>query len=528
MISMKILLLEDDEDDYILTRSLLGRLPGDFALDWASTFDEAVRLLSNGSYDICLVDCRLGERDGLELLCDPLVEQLPIIVLTGQDDPGIAMRAMKAGAADYLVKGEFNASMLERSMRYSIERKRIRDELVQARDELDRLVLERTAELQQANDALVRREAELRQADSRKDEFLAMLAHELRNPLAAMKNALALARRSDAEEHRTWSLDILDRQTSHLVRMIDDLLDVSRITSGKIRLNRRVVEASAILDDAIEASRPMIEGRGHTLEIVIERGRLWLDADPTRLEQVVQNLLSNAAKYTEENGQLWLRASSQLREVVIEVRDAGIGIAPEKLHEIFELFAQEDRSLERSQGGLGIGLTVVKKLVEMHGGSISAASEGIGRGSTFTIRLPAVQAPESPTVGISAFQQTANRTVRVLVVDDNTDSSRTLARLLELLGHDVRIAFDEIETIETVRTHRPEVILLDVGHPRLDGFKVASRIREDEAARNAILIAISDHGHQDDRRRSIEVGFDDHLVKPINLDDLISILSQVS
>jgi signal transduction histidine kinase len=528
MISMKILLLEDDEDDYILTRSLLGRIPGDFVLDWAASYDDAVRLLSSGNYDVCLVDCRLGDREGLELLHGPLVEQLPIIVLTGQDDPGVAMKAMKFGAADYLVKGEFNASMLERSMRYSIERKRIRDELVRARDGLDRLVLERTAELQQANDALVRREAELRQADSRKDEFLAMLAHELRNPLAAMKNALALARRSDAEEHRTWSLDILDRQTSRLVQMIDDLLDVSRITSGKIRLNRRVVEASAILDCAIEASRPMIEGRGHTLEIAIERGRLWLDVDPTRLEQVVQNLLSNAAKYTEENGRLWLKASNRLEEVVIEVRDAGIGIVPERLHEIFELFAQEDRSLERSQGGLGIGLTVVKKLVEMHGGSISAASEGIGQGSAFTIRLPAVQAPDSPTTGMSAFQQTANRTVRVLVVDDHTDSTRTLARLLELLGHDVRTAFDSTEATKTVHTHRPEVILLDIELPGLDGFQFASRIRENESARNTILVAISNQGHPDERRRSIEAGFNDHLVKPVNLDDLISILSQVS
>ena len=526
MTPIKILLLEDDEADYILTRSLVGRLSGQFTLTWAPTYETAIEMLAGGGFDVCLVDYRLDAHEGLELLREPGLDRLPIIVLTGQDDPGIAALAMKAGAADYLVKGEFNASMFERSMRHAIERKRAHDELIRARDQLDRQVFEQTAELREANASLLRREAELREASGRKDEFLAMLAHELRNPMAAIKNALTLAMRSRDAEYRGRSLDILDRQIPHLGRLIDDLLDVSRITSGKIRLDRGLVDASEILDQAVEAVRPMIEGRGHTLEIAVDRGNLWLDADPTRIEQVVQNLLSNAAKYSEEGGHLKLSAAKESGKIVIRVRDDGIGLEPAQMAEIFGIFAQVDRSLARSQGGLGLGLAVAKRLVEMHDGSISVWSEGAGKGSEFTIRIPAAEPPDRAAPHREPSSPSKARAAKILLVDDNVDMIRAMARLLELQGHVVKTAINGPEGLKSAVASQPEFILLDIGLPGLNGYEVAARIRRENLVPGVVLIAISGYGQAEDRRRSLEAGFDMHLVKPVDYDRLLAILAR--
>ena len=272
----------------------------------------------------------------------------------------------------------------------------------------------------------------LKQHDRQKDEFLAMLGHELRNPLAAISNAATLITLSHDPEHRDYAMDAIRRQTKHLSRIIEDLLDISRINLGKFQLRREIIDASPILDSAAQTVKTLVELRGHTLDVTIDRGNLWVDADPTRLEQVVVNLLNNAAKYSENAGHIWLSADHEGDDVVIRVKDAGIGIPPEKLPEMFRLFTQADQSSARSEGGLGIGLTIVEKLIDMHGGSITAHSEGLGKGSEFVVRLPAAKhAPAAPTTnGPTA----AGRTLRILVVDDNVDTARSMAMLLAADG----------------------------------------------------------------------------------------------
>jgi two-component system, chemotaxis family, CheB/CheR fusion protein len=376
-----------------------------------------------------------------------------------------------------------------------------------------------------AEEALRRSEEQLREANRRKDEFLAMLAHELRNPLSAIGSAVQVARRSDAAESREWATEVIGRQVKQLTRLIDDLLDVSRITRGKIRLRPELVDLGPILNGAVETARPLIEERKHELTVSFRPGALHLLADPVRLEQVVVNLLTNAAKYTEAGGRIWLSAERDGPDVVIRVRDNGIGIPPERLPEMFELFAQGDRSLARSEGGLGIGLTLVKSLVEMHGGSVSASSGGPGAGSEFTVRLPAAVAPQAgPSSSPRAAGRAATQAARILVVDDNADSARGLSRLLKLLGHDVRTAHDGTEAIAAVRSHRPDVVLLDIGLPGMDGYEVARRLRDDAGCRDATIIGISGYGQEEDRRRGRDAGFDHHLVKPVDYDALLSLL----
>jgi PAS domain S-box-containing protein len=369
---------------------------------------------------------------------------------------------------------------------------------------------------------------ELRANDERKDEFLAMLAHELRNPLAAINNAVKLTSRADAREHIDWSMEVITRQMQHLSRLIDDLMDVSRITRGKIELRRDVLEATPILESAAATVKALVEERKHTLDLDIERGALWVNVDPTRLEQVVVNLLNNAAKYSENAGQILLSARNEAGEVVISVKDRGVGIPPEKLPEMFELFAQGDRSLARSEGGLGIGLTIVKKLVEMHGGTISATSEGLGKGSEFIIRLPASSRPSELRPLASATELQASKKARILVVDDNVDTARGMARLLKLLGHEVATAHSGQEAIEVARAHQQDFILLDIGLPGMSGYEVASQLRKEECCREAVIVAISGYGQEEDRRRSKEAGFDYHLVKPLDHDALLTLLANGS
>lgn len=368
-------------------------------------------------------------------------------------------------------------------------------------------------------------EATLRENDVRKDEFLAMLAHELRNPLSAIGNAVKLASKTDAREHIAWAMEVITRQMRHLSRLIDDLLDVSRITRGKIEMRRGVLDASPILESAAATAKTLIEERKHTLELVIEPGNLWVDVDPTRLEQVVVNLLNNAAKYSENEGHIRLEARRERREVVISIRDEGVGILPEKIPQMFELFAQADHSLARSEGGLGIGLTLVKKLVELHGGSVTAASEGLGKGSQFVIRLPAARKPTAATSPMGVPPERAVKRARILVVDDNVDTVRGMSRLLKLIGHDVATAHNGPEAIEAAREYNPGFILLDIGLPGMSGYEVALQLRQEECCKEAIIVAVSGYGQDEDRRRSKHAGFDFHLTKPLDHDALITLLS---
>lgn len=374
-------------------------------------------------------------------------------------------------------------------------------------------------------DITERREVErtLREADRRKDEFLAMLAHELRNPLSSITNAVTLLKETEDGENRVWAAAVITRQARQLTRLVDDLLDVSRITRGKIELRRELLDAASCLESACEAVAPLIAERGHTLLATVPRGELWLEADPARLEQIVVNLLANAAKYSEPRGRIWLEARRTDGEIVIEVRDSGIGMEPEKIPAMFELFAQGKRSAARNEGGLGIGLTVVRGLCEMHGGSISAHSAGLGAGSTFVVRLPAAnRLPSARIPGDSSMADGAG--MRLLIVDDNVDTAHGLARLLTRRRYDVRLAHDGPAALEIAQTFSPAVVLLDIGLPGMDGYEVARRLRAEPRCAGALIIALSGYGQDEDRRLSREAGFDHHLVKPVDLEQIYALL----
>jgi signal transduction histidine kinase/CheY-like chemotaxis protein len=383
----------------------------------------------------------------------------------------------------------------------------------------------------EVRDAIADREAQaqaLLEADRQKNEFLAIVAHELRNPLAGVNNAVTVLKMSSDEESRNWASDVVERQVRQLVRLIDDLLDVSRITSGKIRLNKEYVDAGPILDQAVESVRPLIDQRQQTLSVSIERGQLPLYVDATRVEQIVLNLLTNASKFTGSGGQIWLSARQDGHQAIIGVRDNGIGIAPEKLPEMFRLFSQGDQSLERAQGGLGIGLTMVQKLTEMHGGSVKARSEGPGQGSEFVVRFPLAPPPADVQAITPPRELPKDQGARILVVEDNVDAARGMVQLLKLLGNEVMAVHDGRAAIDAARDFRPDFVLLDIALPGLDGYQVAATLRGDEIHRDTVLIAVSGYAQEEDRQRALDAGFDHHLVKPVDFDSLISLLDRSS
>jgi PAS domain S-box-containing protein len=372
-------------------------------------------------------------------------------------------------------------------------------------------------EQKRTQEALERSEEALRAADRRKDEFLATLAHELRNPLNPIRSAVQVLRtRGVKEPEQDWSRDVIDRQVDHLTRLIDDLLDISRISRGKLELRREPVELGEVLRGALEANRPLVEQLGHNVSIELPQEPLYLDGDLVRLTQVFLNLLNNAAKYTERGGRIWLTARREGGQVVVSVRDSGVGIAPEKLPHLFEMFYQVDRSLERAQGGLGIGLSLVKQLVSMHGGRVAVRSEGVGKGSEFRVELPLTAAPAAIARPAAPAAAGRPRKRRVLVVDDNADSASSLALVLQLAGHDVDTASDGEEALWKAEQTKPEVVLLDIGMPKLNGYEVCRRIRSQPWGRQMLLVAQTGWGQQEDRRRTHEAGFDAHLVKPID------------
>ncbi|MEO5618136.1 MAG: PAS domain S-box protein, partial [Candidatus Eisenbacteria bacterium] len=370
--------------------------------------------------------------------------------------------------------------------------------------------------------------AALRESDHRKDEFLAMVAHELRNPLAPISNAVQILRaKAPPPAVLQWATEVIDRQVLQMTRLVDDLLDVSRITSGKIQLNREKVQLAEVVSSAVDASRPLIEKCGHEFTVEMPQEPILLEADLTRLSQVLLNLLNNAAKYTNPGGRIWLTVRQEGANAVIRVKDTGIGISDEMLPRIFEMFTQVDRSLERSQGGLGIGLMLVQRLVGLHGGTVHAHSEGPGKGSEFEVRLPIAAGVEERR-GVEAGPEDEARGVavrrRVLVVDDNRDSATSLAVLLQMAGNDVRTAHDGLEAIAVAEEFQPDTVLLDIGLPKLNGYAAARRIRDDRGD-GVVLIAVTGWGQKEDRRRSSEAGFDHHLTKPVDLGTLYRLLA---
>ncbi len=363
----------------------------------------------------------------------------------------------------------------------------------------------------------------------RKDEFLAMLGHELRNPLAPITNAVQLLRlQKNKGKLQNKACTIIERQVGQLTRLVDDLLEVSRITTGKIHLQQERITLNGIVDRAIETTRPLIDQRGHELTVSLSPQPIWLYADAARLEQVVVNLLTNAAKYTADGGHISLAVQQEGDEAVLRVRDTGVGITPELLPHIFELFTQAERSLDRSQAGLGIGLCLVQRLVEMHGGRVEADS-ALGRGSEFVVRLPvSVTAPTTPPSTFKDSAEPAGPSLRVLVVDDNVDAAQSLGLLLEESGHDVRTAYDGPTALAAALEYRPNVVLLDIGLPGIDGFEVARRLRQQPELSTVVLVAMTGYGQTADKKRSLEAGFDHHLVKPANFGKVLQILTTVS
>jgi PAS domain S-box-containing protein len=364
----------------------------------------------------------------------------------------------------------------------------------------------------------------LEDSDRQKNEFLAMLAHELRNPLAPIRNAaefIARARPEDAQAQ--GSMGVIKRQIAHLTHMVDDLLDVSRISQGRIDLKIESVELSAVVAQAVETVRPLVHEKHHTLTIVSDHQTLRVNGDPTRLAQCLANILTNAAKYTDVGGEIELRWRPNGEHAVISISDNGVGVPPELLPRLFDLFVQGDRTLDRAQGGLGIGLAVVKRLVEMHGGRVSATSAGLGKGTTFEITLPRTETIREPQGKLPVAKSQPRR---ILVVDDNADSANSLSILLSFDGHETQTAYTAADALQAIESFLPDVVLLDIGLPRMDGYEVASRVRQLPHGRSICLIAVTGYGQPDDRDRTRDAGFDAHLVKPIDLDALERALLQ--
>jgi PAS domain S-box-containing protein len=368
-----------------------------------------------------------------------------------------------------------------------------------------------------------------READRRKDEFLATLAHELRNPLAPIRNAIQIMSLRPLEDpHLRWAHAVVERQVRQMARLVDDLLDVSRISRGKVELRREKVDLATLVNRAVETTRPVIDEHRHQLTVVLPVEQVWLYVDPTRLEQVLANLLNNAAKYTEAGGTIWLTARREPGSVAIRVRDTGIGIAREKLEQVFNMFVQGERGKDRAMGGLGIGLSLVRGLVEMHGGTVTAESAGPGQGSEFTIRLPVLaeapaepaKEPRPPSVSVPPL--------RLLVVDDNVDAADSLAQLLRLEGHQVQVAHDGSEALAQAHAFNPRLVILDIGMPEMDGYEVARRLRQMPSLDELRLVALTGWGNEEDRRRAREAGFDRHLVKPVEPSALRAVLGELS
>jgi PAS domain S-box-containing protein len=496
----RILLADDNAD----MRGYLLRLLAEYEVEAVEDGAAALRAARERTPDLVLTDVMMPGMDGFELLrelrADPCTREVPVILLSARAGEESRIEGLAAGADDYLVK-PFSA----------------REVLARVQSHLELAKLRREA-----------REA-LRVEDRRKDEFLATLAHELRNPLAPIRNGLQLIRLAGSNPAMSATLEqarlMRERQVQQMVRLVDDLLDVSRISRNKLELRREWVELAAVVRSAVETSRPLIEAAAHDLWISLPPEPVLLDADPVRLAQALSNLLNNAAKYSERGGSIELAVERLDGEVVLRVRDKGIGIPADKLPHIFDMFVQVDRSLERSQGGLGIGLTLVKRLIQMHGGTVEAYSDGPGKGSEIVVRLPVLTMPpavqERAGDGERAGTQVRRR---ILVVDDNRDSADSLTMMLKLRGHEVATAYEGLQAVELVGTFQPDVALLDLGMPGLNGYDAARRIRQQPESRDVVLVALTGWGQEEDKRRSQEAGFDAHLVKPVDLAALETLL----
>jgi signal transduction histidine kinase len=507
------LLVDDLEENLLSLEGLLRR--EDLVLLKARSGDEALEFLLRHDVALALIDVQMPGLNGFDLAelmrGKERTRRIPIIFVTaGTTDGQRRFRGYEAGAVDFIQK-PIEPDILRSKADVFFDLYRQRQQIAAQRDEL-----------------AAQAEA-LREADRRKDEFLATLSHELRNPLAPLRYGLDILRKNP-DGHRAADIrDTMDRQLTHLVRLIDDLLDVSRVSKGKITLRKERIQAADVIRAAVEATRPVIDAAGHSLEIELPSGPVWLDGDLTRLSQVVGNLLNNAAKYTPKGGRIGLSVHAEANAAVIEVSDNGIGIPFEMQSRVFQLFTQVDKHLERAQGGLGIGLALVKQLVTLHGGTIKVESAGSGKGSTFTARLLLAALPEQTTGPVEApAEKQRPRSLKVLVVEDNVDVAEAIGWVLEKMGHDHRFVHDGREALATAREYRPDVVLLDIGLPGMDGYAVCRAFREDELFKNISIIAQTGWGQSRDKTSASEAGFDHHLTKPVSREELVKVLTSIA
>jgi len=561
------ILLVDDQPARLLTyQSVLSELGQNLVCVRSGV--EALDKLMREEFAVVLLDVSMPEMDGFEaarLIHDhPRFEKTPIIFVTGVHVTDLdRLKGYKVGAVDYVsipVVPEILRSKVAVLVELYCKRREMRElnrNLAQANERLAEantmLQAEKTrelkafnatlrranTELERANRSLqsevaerARAEQALKEADRHKDEFLAMLAHELRNPLAPILNAVQLMRMKPMPDPQlSRSRDVIERQLSHLTRLVDDLLDVARITRGRINLSPQPIELAALIARAVETVQPLIQERGHEFTTEIPAGTLRVNGDPLRLTQALGNVLGNAAKYTERGGRITLTVRPQGTDVEIRVRDTGIGIPAEVLPRIFDLFTQLDRRRsDHPHSGLGIGLALVRRLLQMHDGTITAHSEGTGLGSEFLIRLPLLLETTQSANGRQSSTRSDDALPvrrRILVADDNADALETLATVLELGGHEVFSAANGSLALESAERHLPEVALLDIGMPLLDGYEVARRIRAQAWGKRITLVALTGWGQDSDRRRSQEAGFDSHLVKPLDLEKLTQLLARL-
>jgi signal transduction histidine kinase len=509
---VNILLVDDQPSKLMTYESILGDLGENLIKVNSAT--EALECLLRNEVAVVLVDVCMPELDGYELAAmikqHPRFQKTSLIFVSAVHMTDVdRLRGYECGAVDY-VSVPVVPEILRAKVCVFADLYRKTRALERLNIDLEQRVAERTAALEGTTTAL-------QEADRRKDEFLAMLAHELRNPLAPIRTAVQLLRlRELSEVQSVRARDVIERQVEQLVCLIDDLLDVSRITRDVITLQRQPVLVGAIIARAVETARPAIDARRHELTLDLPDELLAVDGDKARLVQIVGNILHNAAKFTEPGGRISLSVRREGSSVVLSVRDTGIGMSTDQVPKVFDLFTQMHAKSGNYAGGLGIGLALVRRLVVMHGGTVAARSDGPGRGTEITVRLPALAAQPIP-----GSKESSQPTVvmvdrrRILVADDNIDAVESLALLLQLAGHDVRVAHDGIETLAVANEFEPEVVLLDLGMPKMDGYETARRLRQESWGRNATLVALTGWGQQRDRERTAEAGFDVHLVKPI-------------
>ena len=524
------ILLVDDQPAKLLTYEAILEPLGENLIK-AGSGKEALECLLRQEIAVVLADVCMPDLDGFELASmiheHPRHQRTAIIFVSAVAQSDLdRLRGFERGGVDY-VSVPVEPDLLRARVGVFADLHRKARELERLNQELEQRVAERTAEVSAAASRLRDSEAALREADRRKDEFLAMLSHELRNPLAPILNAVQILRQPSGQEGEyRWCLEVIDRQVGHLTRLIDDLLDVSRVTRGKLEIRRETLDLVEIVRRAADGMRPRLAAGGHDFRVALAREPIPVEADAVRLTQVVMNLLDNAGKFTPRGGTIWLSCDRGAGGAAIRVRDTGEGIASEDLPNLFQIFYQSRRGAAHVQGGIGVGLALVRRIVELHGGTIEARSAGPGQGSEFTLRLPV--ADRAPVSADRAEPEGADASPparrRILVVDDNRDSADSLALLLRLQGNDVRIAYDGPEALAVAESFRPQVALLDIGLPVVDGREVARRIRLQPWGMSAALVAVTGRGQDEDRRRSSKAGFDAHLTKPVDAPGLRALL----